>query len=335
MRDIQWAYRLRWKRRQLLWRAFRARRSLRSSKPAARLHADNEILAFVTVRNERLRLPYFLTHHRALGVDRFFIVDNNSEDGSAKYLLAQGDVELWSTPASYRDARFGMDWLTWLMTLHGHNHWCLTLDCDELLIYPHHKSRDLRELTQELDARGQRAMAAPMIELYPKGPINLHTYEAGRDPLDVLSHLDPDPYSVTYQSKLWTRRLQGGVRRRHFFADAPNLAPTLNKTPLVRWHRRFAYNNSTHTLLPRALNRDADAEGTIKGALLHTKFLPDAASRAKSEHKRKEHFRHPEDYEDYYRRLTMGPDLWTEKSVRFQGWEQLCSLGFMSVGGWT
>lgn len=42
----------------------------------------NGILLFSTLRNERVRLPYFLRYYRDLGVNHFLIVDNDSEDGS-------------------------------------------------------------------------------------------------------------------------------------------------------------------------------------------------------------------------------------------------------------
>ena len=36
-----------------------------------------------------------------------------------EYLLAQPDVSLWSTDASYKAARFGMDWINHLLRRHG------------------------------------------------------------------------------------------------------------------------------------------------------------------------------------------------------------------------
>jgi len=38
----------------------------------------SDILCCVTVRNESLRLPYFLEYYREKGVDKFLIIDNNS-----------------------------------------------------------------------------------------------------------------------------------------------------------------------------------------------------------------------------------------------------------------
>ena len=81
-----------------------------------------------------IRLPHWLDHHRALGVDHFLIVDNDSDDGTCAYLVSQPDVSLWTTRNSYKLSRFGMDWLTHLQRLYAHGHWCLTIDADEIFI---------------------------------------------------------------------------------------------------------------------------------------------------------------------------------------------------------
>ena len=105
------AYAMRWKRRRLLWRAIRKRRELVALADRSAAIRPGDILAAVTVRNESVRLPFFLTHYRRLGVAHFLFVDNGSDDGSRDYLAAQPDVSLWTTAASYRLSRFGLDWL--------------------------------------------------------------------------------------------------------------------------------------------------------------------------------------------------------------------------------
>lgn len=132
------------------------------------------------MRNERLRLPFFLDHHRRLGVGHFLIVDNGSDDGTVEYLRDQPDVSLWQSGASYRLSRFGVDWLTWLQMRHGHGHWCLTLDADELFIYPFHESRPLAALTDWLDDRQIGSMGALMLDMYPKGALAEAEYRPAR-----------------------------------------------------------------------------------------------------------------------------------------------------------
>jgi hypothetical protein len=331
------AYALRWRRRRLLWRAFRSRHALTARQDHSAAIRPGAVLAFCTCRNEALRLPFWLDHHRRLGVDHFLIVDNASDDGSADLLAGQPDVSLWHTAASYRAARFGVDWLTWLMIRHGHGHWCLTADADELLIYPYWETRDLRALTGWLERSGRAVLPAMMLDLFPQGPLAAQTAAPGQDPLEVLPWFDAGNYTITPHPEMWHLWIQGGPRMRAFFADSPRRAPTLNKLPLVRWNRRYAYLNSTHSLLPRRLNRAFDSSGgeAPSGILLHTKFLPAIVSRAGEERTRREHFNDPAMYDDYYARLANSPDLWTPAATRFRGWRQLEAMGLMSRGGWV
>ncbi len=289
------------------------------------------------MRNEAVRLPHFLAHYRKLGVGHFLIVDNGSTDGTGAYLAAQPDVSVWHTAAGYKAARFGMDWLTWLQMRLADGHWCLTVDADELLIYPHWDSRDLPALTDWLDRSGLEAYPAMMLDLYPKGPLAAQHYRAGDDPTGVLGWFDRGNYTLRQRGPLGNLWIQGGVRARAFFADEPRKAPTLTKVPLVKWRRRYTYVNSTHSLLPPRLNQVYDRTGgeMASGLLLHTKFLPIVVQRSQEERLRREHFARSEDYEDYYARLSEGPDLWTASSTRLGGWRQLEAMGLMSRGGWV
>lgn len=334
--ELRAAFRLRWRRRLLLWRAFRKRRQLRAIADRTAAIRPGMVLAFVTLRNESVRLPHFLAHHRRLGVDHFLIVDNASTDDTADLLRDQPDVSLWTTVGSYRASRFGMDWLAWLMMRHGHGHWCLTLDADETLIYPHWETRDLHALTQWLDRQGLAVLPAMLLDLYPQGAVSAQPYTPGQNPAEVLPFFDRGNYSVQVQPTMRNLWIQGGPRARVLLGDKPRQAPTLNKTPLVRWNRRFAYVNSTHSLLPRRLNRVYDETGgeRISGILLHSKFLNTAVPRATEEKARGEHFGRPGDFDAYWERLAADPTLWCPQSTRLTGWRQLEALGLMSRGGW-
>jgi hypothetical protein len=289
------------------------------------------------VRNEGVRLPFFLDHHRRLGVDHFLIVDNASDDGSQDWLAEQPDVSLWVATEGYKQSRFGLDWLTWLQRRHGHGHWCLTLDADEILVYPYHETRSLRALTQRLEADGLRAFGTMMLDVYPKGPLAARDYVPGQNPMEVLPWFDSGNYAVQVQPRMRNLWIQGGPRARNFFADQPRLAPTLNKVPLVFWHRSYAYVNSTHALLPRKLNMVYETDGgeRISGILLHTKFLPGIIEKSAEERARQQHFANSSLYDEYYRSLTQSPDLWCPASQLFTGWRQLEAMGLMSRGGWV
>ncbi|MFN3953797.1 MAG: glycosyltransferase family 2 protein [Pararhodobacter sp.] len=331
------AWRWRRKRQWRLWCAFRKRRQLHPLADRTNRIRRGDVLLFCTLRNEAERLPWFLKHYRALGVSHFLFVDNASTDASAEMLHDEPDVSLWSTPASYRAARFGMDWLQWLLMRHGHGHWCVSVDADELLVYPHHETRPLPALTGWLEAQDITSFGALMLDLYPKGPVNRAAHESGQNPLDVLHWFDRANYTITRKADLEYLWLQGGPRSRHFFAQDPRRGPTLSKIPLVKWHWRYAYVNSTHSMLPRRLNHVYDTKGgeLVSGVLLHTKFLPMISARSAEEKQRRQHFGEPGAFDDYYDALIDGADLWCDASTRYRGWRQLEAEGLMSHGGWA
>jgi hypothetical protein len=135
---------------------------------------------------------------------------------------------------------------------------------------------------------------------------------------------------------LQTLLIRGGVRARHFFSKARHRAPTMNKTPLVKWNRRYAYIDSTHSLLPPRLNRSFPEPGADRptGALLHTKFLNTIVAKSAEEKQRREHFSNSALYNDYYEGLIANPDLWVPGAQRYENWQQLESLGLISRGAW-
>ncbi|MGI3212107.1 glycosyltransferase family 2 protein [Roseovarius tibetensis] len=334
--DAALAYRLRWKRRRLLWRSLRKRGQLRPVIDRTHDIEADDVLCFATIRNEAVRLPWFLGHHRRLGVRHFLIVDNASDDSTRDYLAAQPDVSLWTTAHSYRLSRFGVDWLTGLQMRHGHGHWCLTLDADECLIYPYHETRPLPALCDWLDRQGHASFGALMLDMYPEGPLSAHPYAPGEDPFTRLCWFDAGNHTIRRKRDLQNLWIQGGPRARMFFAGDPRRAPTMGKVPLVKWHWRHAYVSSTHSLLPRRLNHVYATNGgeLTSGVLLHTKFLDTVVARSAEEKARQEHFANSRLYDDYYDALCANPDLWCAGATRLTGWRQLEALGLMSRGGW-
>jgi hypothetical protein len=331
------SYRLRLVRKRLLIRALRKRRELSSVVNRANLVRPGEVLLFATLRNERVLLPYFLRYYRDLGVGHFFLVDNGSDDGSRDYLAEQPDVSLWTTRASYKRARFGMDWINGLLRRYGAGHWTLVVDIDEFLVYPFSDTRPIRALTDWLDAYGVRSFGAMLVDMYPKGPPSAEPYREGQNPMEIASWFDSGNYMISRNAKYGNLWIQGGPRARAFFAKDPEAAPSLNKIPLVRWRRGYAYVSSTHMLLPRGLNLVYDEVGGEKtsGCLLHAKFLSTFAEKVSEEMARREHFAGSREYLAYRGEDGQEPDLWCKWSEKYINWRQLEILGLMSKGNWA
>ncbi len=297
----------------------------------------NAVLAFVTIRNEKPRLPYFLNYYRKLGVDHFLFVDNGSTDGGRELLTAEPDVSLWRTNASYRKSRFGTDWMNWLKMRYAHGHWALTVDPDEFLVYPFSDSRPVAALCDWLDQSGIRAFGTLLLDMYPKGPVEHAAYKAGTDPFEVAPWFDAGNYMFSRNERYGNLWIQGGVRARTYFTNDPEKSPSLNKIPLVRWDRRYVYVSSTHMLLPRGLNHVFDEAGgeKISGILMHAKFLDSLSDKAAEEVERRQHFARGREYDAYHLKDEDENGLWSGWSERFIDWRQLEQLGLMSKGNWA
>ncbi|WP_408607891.1 glycosyltransferase family 2 protein [Acidimangrovimonas sediminis] len=324
-------------RRRWRFRAFRKRRELKPVVNRTGIIGRHDILVFSTLRNERVRLPYFLQYYRDMGVNHFLFVDNDSDDGSREYLIEQSDCSVWTTKASYKRSRFGVDWLNWLQTRYGHNHWCLVVDPDEFLVYPFCDTRSIRALTDWLDASSIRSFGAMLLDMYPKGRLDAQPYREGTDPFEIANWFDSGNYTIQRNHRFGNLWIQGGPRARAFFPQEPERAPALNKIPLVKWHRHYTYTSSTHMLLPRGLNLVYDEWGGEKasGCLLHAKFLDTFTRKSAEELTRRQHYANSHEYRAYAAGLKDDPDLWCKWSEKYINWRQLEILGLMSKGNWA
>lgn len=331
------SYRMRIRRKYRLARALRKSRELTCVQDNTKSINPEDILLVSTMRNEQVRLPYFLDYYRSLGVGHFLFVDNGSTDDTLGYLRGMPDVSLWRTEASYRRSGFGIDWMNYLKRRYAHGHWVLVVDPDEFFIYPFCDTRPIRALTDWLDNSAIRSFSAMLIDVYPKGPISDAVYQPGQDPLEIAHWFDSGNYTISLNPTYGNLWIQGGPRARVFFSDRPKKAPALNKIPLVKWDRKYAYVSSTHALLPRGLNRVYETDGGEKasGALLHTKFLDTFGAKAQEELTRNQHYAASSEYKAYAEALEQQPELWCKWSERYINWRQLEILGLMSKGNWA
>ena len=330
-------YKLRLRRKRYLLRARRKARQLTSVQDHTAQIKPGDTLLVCTLYNEAIRMPYFLRYYRDLGIDHFLIIDNDSDDGVMDHLEGQPDISVWHTAGSYKAARFGVDWMNALQRRYCHGHWTLVVDPDEFFIYPFCDSRPIQALTDWLDAANQRSFPAMLLDMYPKGHLTDQAYQSGQDPLEIAQWFDPGNYTISTNPQLGNLWIQGGPRARVFFEDVPKNAPALNKTPLVKWDRSYAYASSTHSLVPRGLNKVYEEWGGEKtsGILLHTKFLDTFTEKAKEEAARNQHYAGGAEYAAYAKALKDHPELWCEWSEKYINWRQLEILGLMSKGSWA
>ncbi len=295
----------------------------------------NDILLFSTMKNETFRLPYFLDYYRKLGVDHFIFVDNDSNDGMMEMLKDQKDITVYYTNKSYRDSHFGVYWLNHLLSKHGSNHWCLTCDPDEFLVFPHMESRNLNNLINYLDSQKINSFYAPLIDMYSKKPIDETYYEKGEDPLKICLFFDRTGYTKSYSKKYRYSGLIGGVRQRVFNSDNPKKAPALHKTPLIKWRKYYAYINSTHYAIPRKLNQNNHKSNNLTGALLHFKFINHLVEKVTTELEAKQHWDNSYEYVQYSKVINANGSLYSKDiSIKYESWQTLRDLGLIKQGKW-
>lgn len=288
-----------------------------------RIAASLPVKVFSNVRNEAVRLPYFLEYCRDLGVSEFFIVDNGSSDDTVKFLESQDDVTIYSTDASFIGSRCGLDWLNWMRNLHGEGEWCLTLDCDELLVYPNDECTKLSTLVHYLDTHGYHGLFTIMLDFYANKPITEYRYKAGSDFLAECPYFDKSSYYVTNTEQFPYFGIYGGARFRVFYEkEGKRQGPTLKKIPLVKWGTGAEYISVTHSTTPLKL-------APITGALLHFKYLNDFANHVHSEVSRND--RLMRDYNTYARVIDGDPELnlYCDDSIEYVDSTQLIELGLI------
>jgi glycosyltransferase involved in cell wall biosynthesis len=175
-----------------------------------------DVAAFLVVRDELAVLPGAFAAQRALGVRHFFVVDNNSTDGTLDWLRRQPDVTAYRSRGSFGAANFGLRWLETLLDEHARDRWALVLDADETFVYPHGEEMAIGELARFLSRTACDALEAVVVDMYSDRPIaETHPIE-GRSLLEICGFLDAAGY---YEHPVEPGRIlvHGGPRARLFW----------------------------------------------------------------------------------------------------------------------
>jgi hypothetical protein len=283
------------------------------------------IVACTLLRNEADRIPSLLAHHRALGVERFFVVDNGSTDESLPLLLEEADVHVWASAIGFEAENYGAASFDVLLRAYARGHWVVIVDADELLWYPDWETRALPGLCAELDEHGHRALGAVLLDMYARAPITETCVPRGSAPLDVCRYFDRRwVHTMTARTGPFQNQvgLYGGVRRRVFGGRRWDYC--LNKVPLVRYDLDTVLvggqHATNHTLSP------------TRAAVLHFKFDERLAQYALNEIEEDQRGDFASEYLAYVEALALRPDLTLydeAESVELACSAQLVDLGVM------
>lgn len=288
-----------------------------------------EIRAVVVARDEELRLPGLLDHHRRLGVQRFFIIDNDSTDGTPDFLDAQPDVHWFHIRQPFSESQCGVMWWHAVLDRYCDGHWTLVVDADELFIYPDHERLPLDGLVQYLELTSAQAVFTILLDMYSDGPIRETRHQPDQPFLSTCAFFDSASYRILpCPNEFPPLQIYGGPRERMFWRDVDRKQvrpPTVSKVPFLRWEKgKTQFFLSQHCLTNVPLSE-------ITGALLHFKFFSDFHERAETEAARGEHFQGGREYRVYHQTLARNPalTLMDEGSRRYEDSGQLVRLRLM------
>jgi hypothetical protein len=321
--------------------------------------ASQEVRLFAFIKDEISRLPYFMEHYRKMGVDRFFFIENSSNDGTREYLLAQPDCHVFFTRNSYKEAKSGIAWTNGLLDIYGTNHWSVVVDADELFIYPHYETVKIQDFCKLLDAEGSEAVYTFMLDMYPAGNISDAVCVPGKSFFEICPYFDKD---YTFVNRIFLRgeapfpprEVIGGPRTRCFYTDqgahsakkrmAIHLyerigvafkklgiplrfkslkAPALFKVPLIKWQPSYNYTASTHVLNPVKLS-------AMTGILAHFKFFSDFHARVVSAVKSGQYSNGSAEYKRYLNHFEATGNFMYDGSLKYTSSEDTLKAGLMT-----
>ncbi|AXC49939.1 glycosyltransferase family 2 protein [Paracoccus suum] len=256
----------------------------------------DEVACVIVARNEFGRLKWLHQYYRDLGIAQFVLVDNMSDDQTVAYFTAQPDVFVLQTDENYRDSRYGVKWHNEVCETYFRDRWVLTVDADEVLVFAgSDQPGAINDLVRRLDAGGDEAFLAPMIDMYADGALDQVDFQPGDSLIENFPLFDGTGYWFDRTASFPDTTVSGGVRIRRFWNDRhdprlPHLS--MQKAPLARWNEGFHYLSSTHEMTPCRVSSET-------GALLHFKFLPDFHARAMEEVRRNQHYEGAREYRVY------------------------------------
>ena len=255
-----------------------------------------------------------------------------SDDGTAEYLLTQNDCHVFQCSGSFFAENVEPpSWTNALRNVFGDGHWCLSLDADEMFIYPHCETISLNTFCRYLDKSGANALSALVIDMYGDTAILDATYQKGQSFLDGCPYFDPElgykadangmyPPELMF-SKFRERAFWGGQHRRQ-------RPPCITQVPLVNWSKGMGYLVAQHSVNCARLS-------DMQGGILHFKFLPGFIEEIISSIKENSGVAEKglQERTNYIHTLARNPDLNLryEQSARYRDSSQLVKMKWMKT----
>lgn len=273
----------------------------------------------VVVKDEIDRMKLFYEHYRALGVHQFVVIDNNSIDGTRKFVSAQRDTRVYLIKDLFHTQK-KVAWIEKVLALTGYDRWYVVVDSDELLDYVGSETHALKELIDSQSKIGEDYLQGYLVDMYSEKPIFSISCRYNDIP-HIFNLFDKDSY---YREG--DKHVFGGARGRLF-----GLRNLLSKQSVFFFRPRMIYSHP-HYLYARNM-RIHDKYCYV---LRHYKFLERDRSSYVARIKEKSFYKNSIEYKIIMGQLKSSVDASFEYagSVRYKNSESLRVLPFLTWGDW-
>ena len=161
------------------------------------------------VKDELTRMREFFRHYRRIGVRKFVILDNASQDGTREFCMSQNDTDVFSIERPFTSARH-VSWINKLLLRYGFDRWYISVDADELLDFPSSENFGVDDLVQAAKDLGLFRVAAVTVDFYPDADLFAFPNDCIR--WEDTCWFDTDSYEMRKSGRCW--RMVGGPRKR-------------------------------------------------------------------------------------------------------------------------
>ena len=281
---------------------------------------QDDLIAICVEKNDLIRLKRFIEYHRKLGIDKFVILDNDSNDGTLEYLKKQRDVVIMTTKTKYTSER-RMAWINRIFAHYGYDRWYFVADSDELLAYEDCERKSIKELIKVYKRDGVVRGRALLLDMYAKADYYKNG-DTGKF-YEKCVFFDKDTYYKHNDRRFDS--YMGGPRERVF-----GFAPCVTKYPLVYFRRKDIYLYS-HFLYPY---KDNFGDG-CRLALKHYKFLPGEKKKIERAVKERNYYNNSKQYKHYLEVMNNGGiDFWCDGTCKYDRSSALSKIDIMNKVGW-
>jgi hypothetical protein len=221
---------------------------------------SNSVMLVSCIKDE-IDIDGWLGHYRSLGVNQFFLIDDNSQKPLDELLFKYNDVLIFSPKVGQFKFAKTM-WLECLLNEFCLGHWTYIVDSDEYA-EPCFKHIDLRSTnpTVNFTKRNKgKYYSGFMLDLYPNGladiekielaPISKYTHFQFRPMADFEHYHSHNTTKWSYgPHSNWAYRIDIRYRTNKTF-------DSMRKFPLVKWETEMHLNQGFHDLIIKKEKRN-------------------------------------------------------------------------------